>query len=98
MPALNLSVPHNHDKNTAVEKLKSFSNKVRGRYGDEVSDIVESWDGSSWTAVASLPAEKSECPGTGTSSDAFVTGGQTPPTTTTFEWSQVATASSFTSS
>ncbi|MFP6612189.1 MAG: polyhydroxyalkanoic acid system family protein [Pirellulales bacterium] len=46
MPALNLSVPHNHDKNTAVEKLKSFSNKVRGRYGDEVSDVVESWDGS----------------------------------------------------
>jgi hypothetical protein len=45
MPSLNLTVPHNHDKDTAIEKLKSFSAKIQERYGDQVSDLVETWDG-----------------------------------------------------
>ncbi len=47
MPSLKVSVPHNHDKETAAEKLKSFSAKIKEFYGDQVSDLRETWVGTS---------------------------------------------------
>ena len=47
MPSMKVSVPHDHDKDTAAEKLKSFSAKVKEFYGDQVSDLRETWVGTS---------------------------------------------------
>ena len=43
MPKIQFSVAHEHDKATAVEKLKSFSTEMRSNLPDGVSDVEESW-------------------------------------------------------
>ncbi len=43
MPKINISVPHEHGRSTAIEKLKSFSEKMRDNLPDGVSDVEETW-------------------------------------------------------
>jgi putative polyhydroxyalkanoate system protein len=47
MPSMKLSVPHSHDKEVAAEKLKSFTVTIKEFYGDQVSDLRETWIGDS---------------------------------------------------
>jgi Putative polyhydroxyalkanoic acid system protein (PHA_gran_rgn) len=42
MPNFNLDVPHSLGRDAAIERLKTFMDKVRHR--DDVSDLEESWN------------------------------------------------------
>ena len=44
MPNFNLDVPHSLGRDAAIERLKTFMDKVRHR--DDVSDLEESWNGN----------------------------------------------------
>ncbi len=41
MPSFNMEVPHQLGRDAAIERLKSFIDKVRNR--NDVSDLQESW-------------------------------------------------------
>ena len=47
MPKLSISVPHSLSKEEATSRLKGFLERVRSRYGDQVSDLQEQWGESS---------------------------------------------------
>ncbi len=47
MPSMKLSVPHGHEKQIAAEKLRTFSQTIQDKYGDEVTQLEESWEGDS---------------------------------------------------
>ena len=44
MPSFKANFEHNLGKEVAVEKLKSFSDEVRAKYGSQISDMEEEWD------------------------------------------------------
>ena len=44
MPKFKVAVPHQHQRDHVVERLKSFSNKMRGDAPVELTDVSESWD------------------------------------------------------
>ena len=71
-----------------------------GRTGNPETDNVatcESWDGSAWTEVADLATGRSNVGGAGSGNTSALCWGPAP-TTAVEEFSEVATASSFTSS
>jgi hypothetical protein len=43
MPALKMSFPHSLGRQTAQERLQTLLEKVKHRYGDQVSNLRESW-------------------------------------------------------
>lgn len=46
MPTLNVNVPHSLGKEQAVSRLKERLNKAKHKFGQEVSDLEEQWDGN----------------------------------------------------
>lgn len=44
MPGFKANFEHNLGKDKAIEKLKSFSDEVRAKYGSQITDLEESWD------------------------------------------------------
>lgn len=44
MPKFKIAVPHEHDREYVVEKLKSFSKVIREESPVELSNVTESWD------------------------------------------------------
>ena len=44
MPSFSTEVSHGLGKETAVERLKGFLDRVRERYQNQVSDLEESWE------------------------------------------------------
>ena len=44
MPGFKANFEHNLGKMVALEKLKSFSEEVRAKYGSQISDMEENWD------------------------------------------------------
>lgn len=44
MPGFKANYEHNLGKELALEKLKSFSEEVRSKYGSQVSNMEENWD------------------------------------------------------
>ena len=47
MPKVNLSVPHELGQEEATARIKHLLTEVREKYGNQVSDIHEDWNGSS---------------------------------------------------
>lgn len=45
MPQFNLSVPHTLGKDGAKERLAHYAEKVEERFGDQVKNLEQSWDG-----------------------------------------------------
>ena len=43
MPKISISVPHEHGRSAAIEKLKCFSEKMRDNMPDGVSSVEETW-------------------------------------------------------
>ena len=43
MPALKMQFPHQLGRETAQERLRTLLAKVKHRYGDQVSNLRESW-------------------------------------------------------
>lgn len=43
MPKLTVAVPHSLDPQEVTKRLQGFLERVRSRYGDQVSDLQESW-------------------------------------------------------
>lgn len=46
MPSMNLEVPHSLAQEEAVERMKSLLDKIHDKYGDQIKDIEQSWQGS----------------------------------------------------
>ncbi len=44
MPGFKADVEHNLGKDIALQRLKSFSEEVRAKYGSQISEMEESWD------------------------------------------------------
>jgi len=44
MPKFKVAVPHQHQREHVVERLKSFSDKMRGDAPVELTDVSETWD------------------------------------------------------
>lgn len=44
MPGFKANFEHNLGKEVALERLRSFSDKVREKYGAQISDMEEKWD------------------------------------------------------
>lgn len=45
MPSFKTAVPHGLSKDEASQRMKGLLEKVRSRYGDQVSDLEETWEG-----------------------------------------------------
>lgn len=45
MPKFNISVPHSLGKDEASLRMKNLIDKVEEKYGDQVSDLEQSWEG-----------------------------------------------------
>ncbi|OHB78392.1 MAG: hypothetical protein A2V98_03300 [Planctomycetes bacterium RBG_16_64_12] len=45
MPSLTVAVPHALGRQEATGRLKEQFDHVKGRFGNEVSDLVQQWDG-----------------------------------------------------
>lgn len=46
MPSLTIAVPHGLTAEEAKERLQSLFTKIKEKYGDQVSNLEESWDGN----------------------------------------------------
>ncbi len=46
MPSLTIAVPHTLTAEEAKERLQSLFSKIKEKYGDQVSNLEESWDGN----------------------------------------------------
>ncbi len=44
MPAIKLSVPHNLGADEAKQRIAQLITETKGKFGDQVSDIEESWN------------------------------------------------------
>ncbi len=44
MPKFNTEVQHSLGKDKAIERLRSFSDRIREQYAGQVSDMEESWN------------------------------------------------------
>lgn len=49
MPKFNVAVPNPLSKEDALERLQGFSEKLREKYEDQISDLEQSWDGDQVT-------------------------------------------------
>jgi len=49
MPSFGLEVPHQIGREGAIERLSAFLEKVRKRYGSQVSNLEESWENNCLT-------------------------------------------------
>lgn len=47
MPKFNISVPHTLGKEEAAVRMKNLIDKVEEKYGDQVSNLEQSWEGDS---------------------------------------------------
>ena len=45
MPSLQVTVPHQIDKEDAIERLQRFFEGKKHLYGDHIKDLEETWDG-----------------------------------------------------
>jgi hypothetical protein len=45
MPSIKFSVPHNLGQEVAVARLTDLIDRIKSRYGDQVSDLQEQWQG-----------------------------------------------------
>ena len=45
MPKVSVAVPHDLDQQEATERLKAQFGNLRDRFGQDVSDVEEEWDG-----------------------------------------------------
>ena len=45
MPSLSVAVPHDLGQQEATDRLKSQFGNLKGRFGQDVSDVEEEWDG-----------------------------------------------------
>ncbi|MEM9186306.1 MAG: polyhydroxyalkanoic acid system family protein [Planctomycetota bacterium] len=45
MPSYDLTVPHSLGREEAVSRVQGFSEKLKERMGDQVSDLEQSWEG-----------------------------------------------------
>ena len=45
MPKFNVSVPHKNNKEQTLEKMKSLLEKVTEKFGDQVKNLEQSWEG-----------------------------------------------------
>ena len=43
MPAMQVSVPHEHGKEVATERLQRFSEMIKEHYGHKVHDVEDNW-------------------------------------------------------
>lgn len=48
MPKLSLAVDHTLGKEEALNRLKAKLEKARARFGEQVSDLEESWEGDTF--------------------------------------------------
>jgi len=46
MPGFSTEVPNPLGQEAATEKLKNFMGTVRSKYGDQISNLEEAWEGS----------------------------------------------------
>lgn len=44
MPSYELSVPHKLTREDAVDRVRGFSEKLKERMGNQVSDLEQSWE------------------------------------------------------
>ncbi|MEC9091897.1 MAG: polyhydroxyalkanoic acid system family protein [Planctomycetota bacterium] len=44
MPGFKANVEHRLGKDVALQRLKSFSEEVRAKYGSQISEMQENWD------------------------------------------------------
>lgn len=44
MPSFQVTVPHTEEQSQVAERLKSFSDRVRGDHSGQVSNVIEKWD------------------------------------------------------
>ncbi len=49
MPQLSMTIPHELDKEQAVERLKAGFGRIREDYSDKVTDLEETWNDSTLT-------------------------------------------------
>ena len=49
MPKLSLTIPHELDKEQAVERLKEGFGRIRETYSDKVTNLEETWNDSTLT-------------------------------------------------
>ncbi len=49
MPKLSMTIPHELDKEQAVERLKKGFGRIREEYSDKVTDLEETWNDSTLT-------------------------------------------------
>ena len=45
MPKFDLSIPHPLGKQAALERLHGFSDRLREKYADQLSNLQQEWDG-----------------------------------------------------
>lgn len=45
MPKLTFTIPHGQSKEDARERLLQFSDGLRNKFQDQISDLQESWEG-----------------------------------------------------
>ena len=43
MPRIQVNVPHELDRETAIERLRLVSEKIKVQYGSQISKLVEEW-------------------------------------------------------
>jgi hypothetical protein len=46
MPKFSVTVPHQLTREQAVERLSHFTERVKKDFGDQVSDLEQSWEGN----------------------------------------------------
>lgn len=46
MPKLNLTIPHQLGRQQATERIHHFIEQLREDYGDQVSNLSQSWNGN----------------------------------------------------
>lgn len=49
MPSYEFSVPHSLTREQAVEKLQHFTDRLKEKMGDQVSDLEQTWEGDRTT-------------------------------------------------
>lgn len=49
MPAIKLSVPHNLSADEAKQRIVKLISETKEKFGDQVSDLEESWNGNQGT-------------------------------------------------
>ena len=49
MPSLKMSVPHNLGQEEAQRRIEGMLGQLKQQYGDQISNLEESWSGSTGT-------------------------------------------------